>query len=201
MRLIPNLLSAAVLAFVVVCWIAFVAFFFLRKNPHDGEAEFERKSVPSSRIGIAMQGLAYAIIWAAHRPYFTPFVEVGTAGEIVLAILTAALAAGSVWFVVAAARELGREWSLTARVVEGHRLVTAGPYRYVRHPIYTGMLGMLLATALAVGHWLALPFAVFVYTLGTLVRVRAEERLLRETFGERFEDYARRVAAFVPGLL
>ena len=46
-----------------------------------------------------------------------------------------------------------------------------------------------------------LPFALFVYTLGTLIRVRAEEQLLRETFGPRFDDYARRVAAFVPGLL
>jgi protein-S-isoprenylcysteine O-methyltransferase Ste14 len=46
-----------------------------------------------------------------------------------------------------------------------------------------------------------LPTAVFVYTLGTLIRVRTEERLLRETFGADFDDYARRVRAFIPGIL
>jgi len=201
MRIVLQPLPTAVFVFVILCWLAFVAAFAFRRQPGGGGAKAERKSDPSSRVGIALQGVAYALVWAAHRQWFTPFADVGTAGEVALAALTAALAVGSVWIVVAAARELGREWSLTARVVEGHRLVTGGPYRVVRHPIYTGMLGMLLATALAVGHWLVLPFAVFVYTLGTLIRVRTEERLLRETFGPRFDDYARRVAAFVPGLL
>jgi protein-S-isoprenylcysteine O-methyltransferase Ste14 len=201
MRIVLEPLPAAVFLFVVLCWLAFVAAFALRGRPPADEPQAERRSDPSSRVGIALQGVAYALVWAAHRQWFTPFAPVGAAGEAALAVLTAALAVGSAWFVVAAAKELGKEWSLTARVLGEHRLVTGGPYRFVRHPIYTGMLGMLLATALAVGHWLALPFAVFVYTLGTLIRVRAEERLLRETFGPRFEDYARRVAAFVPGLL
>src|SRR2546423_15514144 len=115
MRLVLHPLPTAVFLCVALCWLAFVAFFTFRRNPHGGDAKPERKSDTSSRVGIAMQGLAYALVWAAHRQYFTPFVEVGAAGEVVLAILTVALAAGSVWFVVAAARELGREWSLTAR--------------------------------------------------------------------------------------
>src|SRR5437764_10345970 len=135
MRLVLQPLPTAVFVFVVLCWLAFFAAFAFRTQPVGDGARPERKSDTSSRVGIGLQGVAYAIVWAAHRRWFTPFVGVGAAGEIMLAVLTAALAAGSVWFVVAAARELGKEWSLTARVVEEHRLVTGGPYRVVRHPI------------------------------------------------------------------
>ena len=99
-----------------------------------------------------------------------------------------------------ALRTLGKEWSLTARLVEGHKLATTGPYAYVRHPIYTGMLGMLLSTGLAVSHWVAIIVALVIFFAGTIIRVRSEERLLREAFGEEFENYAQRVRAIVPGL-
>jgi protein-S-isoprenylcysteine O-methyltransferase Ste14 len=99
-----------------------------------------------------------------------------------------------------AVKTLGKEWSLTARLVEGHQLATSGPYALVRHPIYSGMLGMLLATGLAISHWLALLAALIIFFVGTTIRVRSEEKLLREAFGEKFESYARRVRAIVPGL-
>jgi protein-S-isoprenylcysteine O-methyltransferase Ste14 len=119
----------------------------------------------------------------------------------VAAGLAAILAAiGSVWLITAAVKTLGKEWSLTARLVEGHKLATSGPYAYVRHPIYTGMLGMLVATGLAFSHWVALLAAVPIFFLGTIIRIRSEERLLRGAFGDQFEDYTRRVPAIVPGL-
>src|SRR5215472_17158428 len=66
-----------------------------------------------------------------------------------LAALVVALAIYSVALTLSSVRTLGRQWALAARLVEGHELVTGGPYRYVRNPIYTGMLGMLLATGIA----------------------------------------------------
>jgi protein-S-isoprenylcysteine O-methyltransferase Ste14 len=97
-------------------------------------------------------------------------------------------------------KTLGKEWSITARMVEDHKLATEGPYARVRHPIYTGMLGMLIATGLAISHWIALIAAIVIFAIGTLIRVRIEERLLRETFGQQFEDYARHVPAVLPGI-
>ena len=102
--------------------------------------------------------------------------------------------------ITAAVKTLGKEWSLTARLVEGHKLATTGPYAYVRHPIYTGMLGMLLATGLAASHWAAILIALVVFFAGTIIRVRSEEKLLREAFGDQFENYSRRVPAILPGL-
>jgi protein-S-isoprenylcysteine O-methyltransferase Ste14 len=62
------------------------------------------------------------------------------------------------------------------------------------------MLGMLLATGLAISQWAALLVALIIFFIGTTIRVRSEEKLLREAFGEKFEAYARKVRAIVPGL-
>ena len=121
--------------------------------------------------------------------------------EIALSVLTMLLAVASVWFCGAAVRTLGKQWSLAARVLEGHKLVTEGPYNVVRNPIYTGMFGMLLASSLAVSHWIGLSMAVVVFAIGTFIRVRSEEKLLREAFGAEFDEYARRVPAVIPFLI
>lgn len=120
--------------------------------------------------------------------------------EIALAIVTMAIALFSSWLSLAAVRALGKQWALVARVVEGHKLITGGPYRRVRNPIYLGMFGMMLATGLAFSTWWMLPVAAVIFLLGTTIRVRREERLLRETFGEEFELYAQRVPALFPRL-
>lgn len=199
MRVTLDPLSTALFAFVVLCWLAFAAAFIFKKKPPTGEPA-ERKRERASLVGIGLQSAGYAVAWAVHRPYFTPPAPDRTAA-LVLALVAAALAVFSVWFVVRAARTLDRQWSFAARVVEDHKLITEGPYRLVRHPIYTGMLGMLLATGAATSHPLAVPFAVAVFIAGTLVRARSEEKLLRETFGGEYDAYARRVRAFIPGLL
>jgi protein-S-isoprenylcysteine O-methyltransferase Ste14 len=118
----------------------------------------------------------------------------------VAGLLAISAAIGSVWLTTMAVKTLGKEWSLTARLVEGHKLATSGPYAFVRHPIYTGMLGMLVATGLAISHWAALPVALIIFFIGTTIRVRSEEKLLREAFGEQFETYVRNVRAIIPGL-
>ena len=151
-------------------------------------------------FGIALQGAGYALAWSCRRQPFTPIAPFGEFFEIAAAVLTMALSIGSVWFCSAAVRTLGKQWSLAARVLEGHKLITSGPYNVVRNPIYTGMFGMLLATGLAISHWIGLLLAVIVFAVGTVIRVHSEETLLREAFGEEFETYARKVPAVVPFL-
>jgi protein-S-isoprenylcysteine O-methyltransferase Ste14 len=187
------------LAFTVVMasWFTFAAVFraFFSKKPSSAP---DRKRERTSIIGIALQGAGYGVVWSVHRPPFTPIVSVGKLFEIAAAIVTMVMAAGSVWFISAAVRTLGKQWSLAARVLEGHNLITTGPYNVVRNPIYAGMFGMLLATGLAISHWIGLLIAVTIFAIGTAVRVRSEEKLLREAFGVEFEAYARKVPAVVP---
>src|SRR6266699_3019378 len=111
--------------------LAFVVMFFFHKKPPSPP---DQKRDPSSIIGIVFQGLGYAIVWTIRRPWFTPMFP-NKSLEIGLAVLTMILAVFSVWFCSAAIRTLGTQWSLAARVVEGHKLVTEGPYGIVRNPI------------------------------------------------------------------
>jgi len=193
-------LHAAVCAVVAGAWIAFEVVFvlFLRRRPTQKGAEHRRDA--KSRVGFALQSLSYVVVLAFMRERFTHLASLGEMSDIALALLTAALAVGSVWLVRSALGTLGAQWSLTARVLADHKLITTGVYRRVRHPIYTGMLGMLLATALAASGWSGLLAGLIVFWTGTLIRVRSEERLLRATFGAEYEDYARRVPAVLPGI-
>jgi protein-S-isoprenylcysteine O-methyltransferase Ste14 len=97
-------------------------------------------------------------------------------------------------------RTLGRQWAVQARLIEGHRLIVEGPYRWVRNPIYTGMFGMLIATGLAFAAWPMLLAGIVLYLVGFHIRVRAEEKLLAAEFGEEFQEYKRRVPALLPRL-
>jgi protein-S-isoprenylcysteine O-methyltransferase Ste14 len=188
-------LPLLVFAVVLLSWLAFVGAFLIHKKPPSGP---ERKRESRSIIGIGLQGAGYAVIWIVHRRYFSPVAEMNRFLEIVLAVFTSVLAILSVWLVSAAVKTLGKQWSITARVVEGHQLVTEGPYKFVRNPIYTGMLGMLLASGLAVSHWIGLLAGLIIFAIGTMIRIRSEEKLLRETFGTQWDEYARRVPAVVP---
>lgn len=190
-------MPALVFAVVLGCWFAFGGAFFLLNRGH---AAADRKREPASLVGFALQMLGLAFVWFARRPMFTPIAGTGKVLEILLAALALAASLSSVWMMFAAIRVLGRHWSLTARVLEGHKLITTGPYGLVRHPIYTALLNMILATGLAQSHWLALLMAIPVYLAGTFIRIRSEERLLRETFGAEYEEFARRVPALVPRL-
>jgi len=94
---------------------------------------------------------------------------------------------------------LGTMWSSSAVAKASHELHTDGPYRITRHPIYTGLLGMLLGTTLMSG----LSFYLFIFLLSIVifeVKLHLEERLMTETFGEEYVQYKRRVPQLIPGL-
>jgi protein-S-isoprenylcysteine O-methyltransferase Ste14 len=199
MRITLDPLPTAVFAAVFLCWIAFAVLFIFRKKPQ-ADIGTERRRARASLFGIILQGTGYAFIWAVRRPYFSPPARMTRVLEVALAIFTVALAVASVWFVMTAVKTLGKEWSLAARVREGHRLVTEGPYKIVRNPIYTGMLGMLVSTGLATSRWIGLLIGLAFFIAGTIIRVRSEEKILREEFGPEFDDYSARVPAIIPGI-
>lgn len=184
---------------VIACWWIFLLTFWLRKRPPRVR---ETKRDWTSLIGMFLQGAAYFCVWSfpLEQKHFSPVRSVSPVVEWWLAALTVALAVASTWLVNAAARRLGKQWALAARLVEGHMLIQDGPYRFVRNPIYTGMFGMLLATGLAVTRWIPLLLAIVLFAAGTYIRIRSEERLLREAFGAEFEAYARKVPALIPGI-
>jgi len=112
------------------------------------------------------------------------------------AALTFAGAGFSIWarFTIAA------NWSSDVQLKRDHELIVEGPYRWVRHPIYTGVLLMFAGTALAVGEWRG-ALAVVVAAAAFWRKLRLEEAVMRRQFGEAYARYAARAAALIPFLL
>jgi protein-S-isoprenylcysteine O-methyltransferase Ste14 len=195
----PTPLALATLLGVVVCWLVHIAILLLRKRPPKA-IEASRDKIAT--LGIVLQMCGYFLVWfqPPRQDFLPPVTALSGVTGVAFLIFTVGLAAASAWLSASAIRTLGKQWALPARLVEGHELITVGPYAYVRNPIYTAMLGMLIATGLAMEHWSATIVAVIVFCIGMVIRVRSEEKLLRVAFGEKFEDYARRVPAVIPGL-
>jgi protein-S-isoprenylcysteine O-methyltransferase Ste14 len=170
MQLQTDAIGVTTLILVLLPWLAVVLGMLLRKKPAHAE---ETKHAPPSLWGIALKELALGAL------------------AILLTYASACLA-------VQAVRALGKQWTYQARVIEGHELVTQGPYSLARNPIYLGMFGAILGAGLVFARWWTLLAALVLFLVGNHIRITAEERLLREGFGAKFDDYARRVPAFLP---
>jgi protein-S-isoprenylcysteine O-methyltransferase Ste14 len=183
---VPSIALICVLAAWLIMGLATVL------RPRSPKAREVRRGSGWS-LGFILQVLSMGLVFAWHRTLtgstFWP-----------ISVFAIVLAAASVVLIVAAQRALGRQFAYQARLVESHQLITAGPYGLVRHPIYTGLLGLTLATSLVVSAWPAVPLFLAVYLAGTVMRIRSEERLLRDGLGAQFEEYARRVPALIPRL-
>ena len=110
-----------------------------------------------------------------------------------------AITCAGVAFAIWARLTLGSNWSGKPMVKKGHELIVSGPYAYARHPIYTGMLFATLGTAIGVDQWRCVA-GVALVLFAFAIKIRQEERLMLETFPDKYPDYRKRVKALIPGL-
>lgn len=115
-------------------------------------------------------------------------------------LLGCAMALAGVLLACWARRVLGSNWSVSVQLKREHDLIESGPYRWMRHPIYSGLILAFLGTAVLIGELRAL-IAVAIVAVSFWFKLRLEERWLGEQFGATYSDYMRRVKALVPGLL
>jgi protein-S-isoprenylcysteine O-methyltransferase Ste14 len=94
---------------------------------------------------------------------------------------------------------LGEYWSDKVVLKADHELIRSGPYAYLRHPIYSGVLLGIVGTALVVGEWRGIVTLVLMGA-NYFVKARREERMLAGSFGEAYAEYKRRTGFFLPGL-
>jgi len=121
------------------------------------------------------------------------FLPVGAAGEWLGVLLTAAGIAVAFW----ARWHLGTNWSGVVTLKEGHELIRTGPYRSIRHPIYTGILLALLGTAVTFGEVRAL-LAVVIVWFSFYIKARREESFLSQEFGPAFAEHKQHTGMFLP---
>jgi protein-S-isoprenylcysteine O-methyltransferase Ste14 len=109
------------------------------------------------------------------------------------------LTLAGVLFAIWARVMIGRQWSAEIQIKEGHELIRSGPYAYIRHPIYTGILIAFAGTALATGEYRGI-LALIVVCIGFARKARKEEAFLAQEFGPAFEEHRRCTGFFLPRL-
>ena len=153
----------------------------------------------SSRLTYAIPVVIGSYLIFNDRTVLSPLqsltVPKGFAIQVAALIMTAAGLGFAIW----ARFCIGQNWSSTVSVKVGHELVRTGPYRWVRHPIYSGILLALLGTALHRARMQDL-LAVPLFGLGFWIKMTMEEQFMRRTFGEEYLEYARMTGALVPKL-
>ncbi len=179
-------MGASAYAILAAGWLVWLApFLFLQRR-----AAAPQQVDSRARWGIVLVAISYSMLWQT-RFWERPLED----WQMALSLLFFLLAPLLSW---TAKRALGRQWRLDAGLNSDHELVMSGPYRILRHPIYTSMLCLLLGTGVMITPWWLLLLSVAVFVTGTEIRVRIEDRLLSSAFGERFRDYQRSVSSYVP---
>jgi protein-S-isoprenylcysteine O-methyltransferase Ste14 len=184
-------------SFFPVVWIAFVLYWQIKAA--DTKAT-QRLEPAASRILRALTLLIAIVLLSIPRiPLPGLYLHVWPSGSWPF-WLGAAITVAGLLFAVWAREHLGRNWSHSVTIKQGHELITTGPYALVRHPIYTGILIGFLGMAIAISQVRGFIAFVLVF-LGFWLKLRIEEKWMRSQFGETYATYARQTAALVPYVL
>jgi len=175
-------------------WLIFAAYWFI--GALTAGKTISRESLGSSLPRNLVLALAGALLFAHSlsagilgRRFIPPSQDFYFAGV----LLTASGLGLAFW----ARYNLGRNWSSQITLKEGHTLVCTGPYKYLRHPIYSGIFLAIVGTALTVGRYRAL-LAVVLALLGFFWKARQEDAWLARAFGEQFEQHRQRTGRLLP---
>jgi protein-S-isoprenylcysteine O-methyltransferase Ste14 len=179
---------------VVAVWVLSELRVRLRsgRNPH--ASQFDRTSLLVVQV-TAIGGVGGAVLLAKRAPGAAiagarwPLFVAG------LVLMCAGIALRQ-W----AVSTLGRFFTIDVRVEPGQTVVEGGPYRWVRHPAYTGLILVFVGFGLALGNWASLLVAAVVPTIGLVYRIRFEERALLDGLGEPYRRFAEGRRRLVPGI-
>jgi protein-S-isoprenylcysteine O-methyltransferase Ste14 len=179
---------------IIAClWLAWLGYWWYSARDVKRTARPEPlASRLQHRLPLIVTALCFAAPRVVPKPLTSRFLPPGLWYPALGTVLLALGLGCAVW----GRRHLGRNWSPNVVVKEGHALVRTGPYRYVRHPIYTGILLGMLGMALAIGEWRGL-VGVAAAVLSFAIKSRQEEGRMRETFAE-YAEYQRHTAALIP---
>jgi protein-S-isoprenylcysteine O-methyltransferase Ste14 len=185
----------AYLYYLCVCiasWLAMSVYWEIAASKVAAEKRSESRGSRLVHVVLIQGGMLLEIVpISALGRFMPPIAWVMTLGAVVAAL--GAIVA--IW----SRRTLGRNWSGRITIKVDHQLIRSGPYRWVRHPIYTAVLMLSTGTVLAIGTWLALIGWVMI-AVAYARKIRLEEANLRVAFGADYDAYSRESRLLVPGL-
>jgi protein-S-isoprenylcysteine O-methyltransferase Ste14 len=179
---------------IFILWMIFILYWiaFLR-----GNKRAVRRINPGARIPPLI--CLFALFWLFqihpgffHRPLYARNHSVEAVGVVLCAL--------GIGFAIWARNILGRNWSGIPQIKEGHELIRAGPYRLVRHPIYTGILLAIFGTGFGRGQMRDLVIFLFGF-IALWIKLKVEESLLTQQFPEAYPQYRDGTKALIPYLL
>jgi protein-S-isoprenylcysteine O-methyltransferase Ste14 len=184
-------------ALIPALWIAWCVYWWIASRAVKQSVRVESGA---SRAGhIVPLVVAVALLFFDHLP--GGFLEQRILPATQATFFTgAALTALGLAFSIAARLALGRNWSGLVTLKQDHELVRSGPYRFVRHPIYTGLLLAFVGSAVARGEWRGV-LAVAIVLVALWRKSQLEERWMVETFGDAYRRYRGEVKALIPFVL
>lgn len=183
-------------ALAVCCWVVLWIYWLVSAA---NQKSVKKRETGSERMGqILPMAVCYLLL-------FEPFMGFGWLGlrfvakrqdvELVGLLVTAIGIAFAIW----ARAHLGANWSAAVSIRAGHELIRTGPYRRIRHPIYTGMILAAVGTALVVGQMRGV-VAVAICLGAFYLKSSKEERWLAQEFGDNFKTHTEHTGMFLPRL-
>ncbi len=178
---------------IVGCWIIFLAYWLIsalvvkRTAEHQSWTSAAAHRIP---VGLGWWMLAYPLLPPPMNWVLIPRPDW-------VRVIGAVVCVFGLYVTIWARRTLAGNWSSDVTFKHGHELVKAGPYRFVRHPIYTGLLVMCLGSAIEIGRlrcWLS----IVVVGIGFWIKLKQEESLMLRHFPDEYPGYQKQVKALVP---
>ena len=190
------LLRSLLQELIPLLWLVWLLYWWLGAGRLKAVARRESRLQRASHgIPLVLAALLFLLPGHVWGVLATPFIARSWTGY----GIGVALVALGLGYAVQARRHLGANWSGTVTLKQEHSLIRSGPYRHLRHPIYTGLLLAFAGSALAQAQWRGL-LALLLVTGSLWFKLRREERWLLEHFGDDYAEYRKTSWALLPGL-
>ncbi len=177
---------------------SFIRAWYLRKYKQDRKAIFREEGLAYALLA-SLWGVAILIPivhiftrWLSFANYDLP-AWAGWTGIVIFAV--------AMWLLWRSHADLGRNWRVTTELREKHTLVISGVFRHIRHPMYSAHWLWGIAQALLIHNWIAGLASLIIFLPMYLLRVRREEQMMLEKFGEEYRLYMRQTGRIIPRLL